>query len=111
MVREAEENAEADKKARELIDTRNSAEAQVHAVRQDLAEYGDKITEDEKTALETAVKDLETAMASEDVEAINTAQMAVYQAAQPLMEAAANKESTESKKDDVVDAEFTEVKN
>ena len=110
MIKDAELNAEADKQRVRLVQTKNSAESTVHQMRKDLEEHGSKITQDEKTKLEDALKELETAMTGEDIETINTAQTAVYTAAGPLFAAQAPKESTESK-DDVVDAEFTEVKN
>jgi len=116
MVREGEENAEADKKLREVIDTRNSAESQLHSIRQDLAEYGDKVTPEEKTALEEAIKEVETTMAGEDVEAVKAAMTKTYEALKPIgfkkQEAEAAKEQGQQnneKGETTVDADFKEV--
>jgi len=66
MVREAEENAESDKQARTLIDTRNQAEATVHEIKKDLEEFKDDLTDTEKTDIETAIKAVEDAMKEND---------------------------------------------
>ncbi len=110
MIREAEENAESDKKQRELIDIRNNAEGQLHTVKKDLAEHGDKITADEKTKIEDAVKDLEEKVKLEDVEAITKSLTELLQASSALMQAKMNTESTQPKEqDDVVEAEFKDA--
>jgi molecular chaperone DnaK len=59
MIREGEENAEADKKLKELIETRNSAEAQIHSVQREMEEVKDQLTDEEKSAIETAITTLE----------------------------------------------------
>ena len=113
MVQEAEENAESDKKARELIDARNNAEGTVHTVRRDLTEHGTKISDAEKSAIEEAIKATEEAVAGEDVETITKSLGELYTKATPLNEAK-NKPVEESKDQTVdatvVDAEFTETK-
>jgi len=115
MIREAEVNAEADKKARTLIDTRNSAEAQVHEVRKDLADHGDKITEEQKTEIESVIKAVEEAAKGEDAEKITEELNKVYPAMKALLDAKQAAEQAqaqpEAKADDnVVDATFTENK-
>ena len=115
MIRDAEANAEADRKAIELITTRNSAEGQLDMIRKDFAEYKDQLKEEDRTKLESAISDLETAMKGEDVEAIRTKITDMMQASNELYrikseaEQAAAK-ANEAKTDDpnTVDAEFTE---
>jgi molecular chaperone DnaK len=118
MIQEAEQNAEADKKARTLIEARNSAEAQVHEVRKDLAEHGDKITEEQRKEIEDVIKAVEEATAGDDAEKITEELNKVYPAMKALLDAKAaqeqaaaqpNNESTAGV-DDVVDATFTEKK-
>ena len=118
MIRDAEMNAEADKKARTLIDTRNTAESQVHVVKKDLAEYGDKISEEEKAEIENAIKAVEEAIKGDDADKITTELNSVYPAMKALLDAkdAAEKskqESASSANNDetVVEAEFTEKKD
>ena len=115
MIREAEVNAEADKKARTLIDTRNGAEAQLHEVRKDLADHGDKITEEQKTEIETVIKSVEEAAKGDDAEKITEELNKVYPAMKALLDAKQAAEQAdaqpEAKADDnVVDATFTENK-
>ena len=119
MVQDAEANAEADKKARELVDVKNGADAQLHTIKKDLAEHGDKITDEEKTKIEGALTQVEDAIKEEDVAKINDALVAVAAAVGPLYQAKQAQESAEvqpgaeqnsEKPADVVDAEFTEVK-
>jgi molecular chaperone DnaK len=114
MVKDAELNAEADKKQRTLIETRNSAEAQLHSIKKDLEEHGDKITADEKTAIETTIESIEKTMGHEDPEAINAELAKIFEVAGPLMEqkqkaaeATAAPEPEASEK--TVDANFKEV--
>ena len=114
MVRDAEENAESDKKARELIDARNNAEATIHSIKKDYAEFKDQLTEEEKTAYETALTAVETAISGEDVEAITNSMTAFFETAGPVMakkqaaEQAKNAPQTEGG-EQTVDAAFTEV--
>jgi molecular chaperone DnaK len=110
MIKDAEVNAEADKTARELIEAKNSAEAQVHKVRVDLKDNGDKITDDQKVKIETAIADLEEAMKGTDKDAI-TQKLSELFAAEQILTEAMNKPAPETPKDEgVVDADFTEVK-
>jgi molecular chaperone DnaK len=121
MVEEAEANAEADKKQRALVDSRNNADSQVYQVNKTLKDLGDKISADEKTAIETAVKAVETAIEGDDIPAITDAVEALTKAAEPLFKAYQAAEAAKAevqpgaeqnseKPSDVVDAEFTEVK-
>jgi len=122
MVEEAEANAEADKKQRALVDSRNNADSQLYQVNKTLKDLGDKITADEKSAIETAVTAVETAIKGDDIPAITDAIEALTKAAEPLFKAYQAAESAKSaevqpgaeqnseKPSDVVDAEFTEVK-
>ena len=122
MVKDAEANAEEDKKLRELVDTRNQCDAMIHSVKKSLTDYGDKIGADDKTKIEAALKEAEEAIKGEDKEAIEAKTQALAQAAQKLGEemqkaqqaAPGGEAKAEAgKKDDgnVVDAEFEEVKD
>jgi len=122
MVEEAEANAEADKKQRALVDSRNNADSQLYQVNKTLKDLGDKITADEKSAIETAVTAVETAIKGDDIPAITDAVEALTKSAGPLFAAYQAAEAAKSaevqpgaeqnseKPSDVVDAEFTEVK-
>ena len=115
MVKEAEENAESDKKQRELIESRNGAESTYNGFKHDFDTYGDQVTAEEKTKAEDALKEVATAMAGEDVEAINKSVTDLYQAmgaitAKKYEAEKAEKEKDQPKADDtVVDAEFKET--
>ena len=126
MVNEAEQHAEEDKKRRELVEARNHADALVHTTGKNLKEFGDKVSEDEKQAIENAVKDLREAVEGDDTEAIKGKTEALAQASMKLGEAmykasqeaeAADAEPTdagtpppgESTDSKVVDADFEEV--
>ncbi len=122
MVKDAEANAEADKKRRELVDARNGAEAMIHQTKSQLEEHGDKVGAAEKEAIETAITELEGVKDGEDLEAIQQKTQALVQAAMKLGEAMyaaqqgeaggeAGEAGAEQAEDDVVDAEFTEVKD
>jgi len=117
MIKEAEENAEADKKLKDLITSRNSAESQLYSVKKDLTEFDTIITEEEKTRINDSIKDLEEKVKSEDAEAIQKATMTLVQDSLPILKAKQEKEKAEKtakdqpKDEKVVDAEFTEVKN
>jgi len=116
MIKDAELNAEADKKARELIDARNSAEAQVHEVKKDLEEFRAELTEAEVTEIETVITAVETAAKGDDAEKIKEELNKVFPAMKSLLdkkqakEQAAQAEPTQPGPDDVVDASFTEKK-
>jgi molecular chaperone DnaK len=109
MIREAETNAEEDKKARELIEVRNQAEGQLHQVRGDLKDVDGKLSEDQKVKINEACTAVEEALKGTDKDVITQKLSDLFVAAQIITE---NKTTTEEpKKDDgVVDAEFTEVK-
>ena len=118
MIREAEENAESDKKARTLIETRNSAEAQVHEVKKDLEEFRAELTDAEISEIETVIAAVETAAKGDDAEKITEELNKVFPAMKTLLE---KKQAAEQAKaqaeapsqpaqDDVVDATFTEKK-
>jgi len=116
MIKDAELNAEADKKARELIDARNSAEAQVHEVKKDLEEFRAELTETEVTEIETVITAVETAAKGDDAEKIKEELNKVFPAMKSLLdkkqakEQAAQPQPTQPGPDDVVDASFTEKK-
>jgi molecular chaperone DnaK len=117
MIKEAEANAEADQKARKLIETRNSAEAQVHEVRRDLADYGDKITAEQKAEIETVITAVEEAAKGDDVEKITEELNKVYPAMKALLDAKSAEEQAKAQAesgptdDNVVDATYTETKS
>ena len=114
MVKDAEANAAEDKKRREAVDAKNHADALVHSTEKALAEHGDKVGEPERRAIEDAVSDLKEALKGDDAEAIKAKTNTVAQASMKLGEAMyAQQAEADAKKDaakdDVVDAEFTEV--
>lgn len=104
MVKEAAENAESDKKARELIEARNVAEGQLHMLKKDAAEV--TLTDEERSNFDDAVANLEVAIAGDDVTKITEATSKLFEASKPVFEAKQKAaESTESKDDNIVDAE------
>ena len=119
MVKDAEANKAEDEKRKALVEARNQAEALIHSSEKSLGEFGDKVSAEDKTAIETAIADLKSAKDAEDVEAINTKSQTLIQASMKLGEAmykaqAAEGEGAEhdggpTKDDGVVDAEFEEV--
>ncbi|MAF31790.1 MAG: molecular chaperone DnaK [Magnetococcales bacterium] len=124
MVKEAEENADADKKRKELVDARNQGEAMVHSVRKTLEENKDLVGEDEKNNIETAAKELEELLEKDDasLEDIQAKTESLTQASMKLGEAIYAKQQAEGQNaesgeaeaksdDNVVDAEFEEVKD
>jgi len=131
MVKDAEAHAEEDHKARELVDARNQCDAMVHSIKKSLAEHGDKIEADEKARIEAAIKEAEDVLKDGDKAAIEAKTEALAKASQKLGEKiyadaqgaagaagaggapGAGHSGGEAKKDDsdVVDAEFTEVKD
>ncbi len=125
MIKDAEMNAEEDKKARELVDAKNSADALVHSTKKSLEEYGDKVGADEKANIETALKALEEVIptgSKEDIEAkteelakvsqkLGEAIYADMQAkAQAEQAGGAAADDGKPQPADVVDADFKEVK-
>ena len=126
MVKDAEAHAEEDKKAMELVSARNQCDALVHSVQKSLKEYGDKISADEKSKIEAALKEAEDALKSGNKESIEAKTQALATTSQKLGEqmyaqeqakqqaaGAEGKADAGSKKDDdnVVDAEYEEVKD
>ena len=126
MVKDAEAHAAEDKKQMEVVTARNQLDSLVHSVRKSLKEYGEKLGAEEKSKIEAALKDAEEALKSEDKKRIDDKAQALTQVAQKLGEkmyadqqqkqqgGAAEAEAKTSKPADdgnVVDAEFTEVKD
>jgi molecular chaperone DnaK len=123
MVRDAEANAEADRKFEELVQTRNQGDHLMHSTRKQVEEAGDKLPADDKTAIESALNALETSLKGEDKADIEAKMQALAQVSQKLMELAQAQHAEQqagnatdagnstSKDDDVVDAEFEEVKD
>jgi len=120
MVKEAEQNADADKKKREAVEAKNQAESLIHSTEKSLKDYGDKVSAEDKGAIEAAIASLKGVIEGDDAEAIKekTAALAevsmklgeaMYKASQAEAEAAASGEGQQD--DDVVDADFTEVKD
>jgi molecular chaperone DnaK len=114
MVKDAEANAAEDKKRREAVDAKNHADALVHSTEKALAEHGSKIAEPERRAIEDAVSDLKEALKGDDADAIKAKTNALAQVSMKLGEAmykqqAESDAAKDAAKDDVVDAEFTEV--
>jgi molecular chaperone DnaK len=114
MVKDAEANAAADKKRREAVDAKNHADALVHSTEKALAEHGSKIAESERRTIEDAVSDLKEALKGDDAEAIKAKTNTLAQASMKLGEAMYKQQAEadaakDAAKDDVVDAEFTEV--
>jgi molecular chaperone DnaK len=127
MVQDAEAHAEEDRKFHELVTARNSADAIVHATRSSIKEMGDKISEDERKAIEDAIANVEEAMQGDDKETIEQAVEKLSEAGQVIYQKAAEQAQAEQAQaeqaqaeqeasaeagaadDDVVDAEFEEV--
>jgi molecular chaperone DnaK len=114
MVKDAEANAAEDKKRREAVDAKNHADALVHSTEKALAEHGSKVEDSERRAIEDAVSDLKEALKGDDAEAIKAKTTTLAQASMKLGEAmykqqAETDAARDAAKDDVVDAEFTEV--
>ena len=87
MVKEAEANAESDKKKRETVDVKNQADTMVHSAEKNLKEFGDKVSDQEKSAIENDVKTLKEAISSDDIEKIKTGLEALTQSSMKLGEA------------------------
>ena len=126
MVKEAEANAEADKKKREGVDVKNQADTMIHSAEKNLTEFGDKVSEQEKNTIENDIKALKEAVASDDTDKIKSGLEALTQSSMKLGEAMykaqqqdapnPNKPSDntaagfDQNNEKVVDAEFEEVK-
>jgi molecular chaperone DnaK len=120
MIRDAEANAEADKKQKEVVEARNTAEHQLWNVEKNLKEHGDKLTEEQKETVNKEIEHIRTVLAGDDAQAIQQAVADSFTKFMPLMEAAQKASQEEQQaaadpnqpnKDNVVDAEFTEVKD
>jgi molecular chaperone DnaK len=121
MVREAEANAAEDKKRKALVEARNHADSLIHSTEKSVAEFGDKVSPADKTAIETALADLKAVKDGDDAEAIEAKTKALMEASMKLGEAmyaaqqaAGGADGAEGHKDahaddGVVDAEFEEV--
>jgi len=121
MVKDAEAHAEEDKKRKAAVEAKNHAEALVHSTEKALSEHGSKIADAERTAIENAIADLKEALKGDDASAIQAKTNALAQASMKLGEAiykqqqeaqgapGAGGDGSAQKKEDVVDAEFTEV--
>jgi molecular chaperone DnaK len=122
MEEDAIKYADEDRKLRELVDARNAADGMMHSVKKSLTEHGDKLDAAEKEAIETAIKDVEEALKSDDkatieakTEALTTASQKLGEKVYAAQQAEANTESAQPQGEktvdgDVVDAEFEEVK-
>lgn len=117
MIKDAEAHAAEDKRRRELVDAKNHAEALIHTIEKSLAEYGAKVSQSDKSAVEAAISALRTALEGEDTQAIKARTDDLAQASMKLGEAmyraqgagpGAESAHTETK-DDVIDADFKEV--
>jgi molecular chaperone DnaK len=121
MVQDAEANAEDDKKFEELVKTKNNADMLVHATRKTIADSGDKLSDEEKEQVETSVVALEEAIASDSVDAIESATKNLNDVLTPLTQKLYSQEdanqanqdaepASDESSDNTVDAEFEEVK-
>jgi molecular chaperone DnaK len=132
MVKDAEAHAEEDKKFHDLIATRNQADNLIHATRKSMTDLGDKVSEDEKANIENAIKELEEAMKGDDKDAIEAKTKVLVEASGKIAERAYQQSGDQSQgptggaaggesgqaaggesgaSEDVVDAEFEEVKD
>ena len=124
MVKDAEENAEADKKKRELVDARNQADSLVHETEKNVKEHGDKIPDTDKKKIEEDLEELKKVKDSEDLESIKSKTEQLVQSSLKLGEAiykqnpqgqtpqpdpSGEEPSSDNKDDKVVDADFEEV--
>ena len=125
MVKDAEANKEADKKKRESVDARNQADSLVFSTEKSLKEHGDKVSAEEKTAIETGIADLKKSLEGTDIEEIKKKTQTLIQSSMKLGEAVyksqqknqpkdkKNDQDPKNKGDDkenVVDADFEDVK-
>ncbi len=124
MVKDAEANAEADKKFEEMIGARNTADGMIHATKKSMADAGDKLTDEEKVPVEAAISELEEALMGDNKDEITAKTTALTEASAKIAEklyaaADAGADATDTsadadpskQDDDVVDAEFEEVKD
>jgi molecular chaperone DnaK len=120
MVKDAEANAEDDKKFEELVKTKNNADMLVHATRKTIEESGDKLSDEEKEQVEATVVSLEEAIASENTDSIESATKSLNDVLTPLTQKLytqegdteqQNSEASEESSENTVDAEYEEVKD
>ncbi|PKO57338.1 MAG: molecular chaperone DnaK, partial [Betaproteobacteria bacterium HGW-Betaproteobacteria-19] len=126
MVQDAASHADEDKKAREMVDARNQCDTLIHTTKKALGEHGDKVGEEDKAKIEAAIKEAEEAIQSGDKDSIEAKTQALAMASQKLGEAMYGQQggaeageqpagsaggSNKADDADVVDAEFTEVKD
>ena len=123
MVKDAEAHAEEDRKFKELVDTRNQAEGLIHATKKSMDEMGEKLEAGEKEKIESAIKDLEEVLPGDDKEAIDAKVQALSEASSEMAQRlyaeqadaasdmSGEQSQSERSNDDVVDAEFEEVKD
>ena len=125
MIKDAESHAEDDRKRAELVDAKNQAETRINSTEKSLEEFSDKVGEDDKAAIETSLKELKEAIEGDDLALINTKSEALAQTAMKLGEAmyrdantdddadggAYDPETNNASDDDIVDADFEEVKD
>jgi molecular chaperone DnaK len=122
MVKDAEAHADEDKKRKELVEARNQGEALVHSTEKSLKDYGDKVSAEDKGAIEQAIEALKSALTAEDLEDIKAKTQALaevsmklgeamYKAAQAEENAEAGDGDAAKADDDVVDADFEEVRD
>ena len=120
MVKEAELNADADKKKRAAVEARNQGESLIHSTEKSLKDYGDKVSAEDKAAIEAAIAGLKGVLEGEDAEAIKEKSATLAEASMKLgeamykasqAEAEAKAEGGDKPEDDVVDADFEEVKD
>ena len=122
MVKDAEANAEADKQFEEMISARNTADSMIHATKKSMADAGEKLTDEEKAPVESAISELEEALKADDKDQIMAKTSALTEASAKIAEklyATADAGTTDTAtdagssepEDDVVDAEFEEVKD
>lgn len=119
MIKDAEANADADKARREAVEAKNQAEALIHSTEKSLKDYGDKVSGDDKAAIETALAALKTAVEGDDAEDIKAKTQTLAEASmklgQAMYESAQGEEGGEdaadarAENDDVVDADFEEI--
>ena len=125
MVKEAEANAEEDKKKREVIDTKNQADTMIHSAEKNLQEFGDKVSDQEKTTIENDIKSLKDSLEKDDIEQIKKGLETLTQSSMKLGEAMYKAQQqdggqpdvdpgqpgsgSDQKNEKVVDAEFEEV--
>ena len=125
MVRDAEAHAEEDRKFEHLVSVRNKADGMVHAIRKTLKDSADKVQDEEKERIEAAIKDVEDALKSDDAEQIEAKSEALTEVSATLAQRLYAEQAQEAgaagpqhaggeeqpKRDDIVDAEFEEVKD